>query len=119
LSGHTGDTVPANAVVAVRDEVLGHVRDHFLGLASSIAPALVRVETEAEVERIFHFPGRDCGIATRQTVNFGKLDRQCLPQLRPADVRRGIWGRAYRGLGMSPPNAFPARPRRHAARFVM
>ena len=53
LSGHTGDTVPANAVVAVRDEVLVHVRDHFLGLASSIAPALVRVETEAEVERIF------------------------------------------------------------------
>jgi hypothetical protein len=53
LSGHTGDTVPANAVVAVRDEVLVHVRDHFLGLASTIAPALVGVETEAEVERIF------------------------------------------------------------------
>jgi hypothetical protein len=52
LSGHTGDTLPANAVVAVREEVLAQVRDHFLALASTVAPALVGVENQAEVERI-------------------------------------------------------------------
>ena len=52
-SGYWGDEVPVGAVVAVREEVLAQVRDHFLGLASSVAPALVGVETEAEVERIF------------------------------------------------------------------
>jgi hypothetical protein len=52
-SGYWGDEVPLAIAEAVRDEVLGHVRDHFLGLASTIAPALVGVETEAEVERIF------------------------------------------------------------------
>jgi hypothetical protein len=49
----SGDEVPLVIAEAVRDEVLGHVRDHFLGLASTIAPALVGVGTEAEVERVF------------------------------------------------------------------
>ena len=48
-----GDKVPIEAAKAVQDEVLARVRNHFLALASSIAPALVGVATEAEVERIF------------------------------------------------------------------
>jgi hypothetical protein len=52
LSGHTGDTVPANAVLAVRDEVLAHVRDHFRRLVPAMSSALVNVPTETEAARI-------------------------------------------------------------------
>jgi hypothetical protein len=52
LSGHTGDTVPANAVAIVRHEVLAYVRDHFRRLVPAMAPALVGVQTETEAARI-------------------------------------------------------------------
>ena len=52
-SGLFGDTIPRRAVESVRDRVIALVIDHFRRLVPAMAPALVGVETEAEVERIF------------------------------------------------------------------
>jgi hypothetical protein len=49
----SGDEVPLAIAEAVQDEIMGHVRNHFLTIASTVAPALVGVKTGAEVERIF------------------------------------------------------------------
>jgi hypothetical protein len=48
LSGYTGDKVPVDAFMAIRDEVLALVRDHFERLAKVMAPALVGIRTESE-----------------------------------------------------------------------